>query len=67
MIYATFECAVNTLQLPKYPIIWVSRSERGIDNRSTARWLNQPGAPKAKLTDEDPAPITIAYDELIET
>ena len=35
--------------------------------RGAQYWLNQPGAPKAKLADEDPAPITIAYDELIET
>ncbi len=35
--------------------------------RAAQYWLNQPGAPKAKLADEDPAPVTIAYDELIET
>ena len=36
--------------------------ERGADY-----WLSQPGSPKARLVDEDPAPITIEYDELIET
>ena len=30
-------------------------------------WLNQPGSPKAKLANEDPEPITIEYDELLET
>ncbi|MEP3421474.1 MAG: ABC transporter substrate-binding protein [Erythrobacter sp.] len=34
--------------------------ERGADY-----WLNQPGSPKAKLTNEDPEPITIEYDELV--
>ncbi|MBS8225647.1 ABC transporter substrate-binding protein [Vannielia litorea] len=28
-------------------------------------WLSQPGAPKAKLDNEDPTPETISYDELI--
>ena len=35
--------------------------------RSAEYWLNQPGSPKPKLADEDPAPITIEYDKLIET
>ena len=28
-------------------------------------WLSQPGAPKAKLDNEDPDPVTVSYDELI--
>ena len=32
-----------------------------------AYWLSQPGAPKAKLENEDEEPITIAYDELIKS
>ncbi|MEM7702645.1 MAG: ABC transporter substrate-binding protein [Pseudomonadota bacterium] len=36
--------------------------ERGADY-----WLSQPGSPKPKLANEDPKPITIAYDQLIET
>ena len=36
--------------------------ERGADY-----WLAQPGSPKAKLANEDPEPVTVAYDELIET
>lgn len=30
-------------------------------------WLNQPGAPKAKLDNEKPAPVTIDYDELVKS
>jgi glycerol transport system substrate-binding protein len=30
-------------------------------------WLNQPGAPKAKLSNEKPKGITIAYDELLQS
>lgn len=30
-------------------------------------WLNQPGAPKAKLSNEKPAGQTIAYDKLLES
>ncbi|WP_417726355.1 ABC transporter substrate-binding protein [Roseovarius sp.] len=30
-------------------------------------WLSQPGAPKAKLENEDEEPVTIAYDELIKS
>ena len=37
------------------------------DERGDAYWLNQPGSPKAKLADEKPKPVTIAYDKLIET
>ncbi|MEM6584845.1 MAG: ABC transporter substrate-binding protein, partial [Pseudomonadota bacterium] len=35
--------------------------------RDAEYWLSQPGAPKAKLANEDPAPQTIAYDRLVET
>ncbi len=28
-------------------------------------WLDRPGAPKAKLANEDPAPETVAYEELV--
>ena len=28
-------------------------------------WLDEPGAPVAKLDNEDPTPVTISYDELI--
>ncbi|MEP3224362.1 MAG: ABC transporter substrate-binding protein [Parasphingorhabdus sp.] len=37
------------------------------EERGAAYWLNQPGSPKAKLANEKPQPITIAYDELIAT
>jgi glycerol transport system substrate-binding protein len=30
-------------------------------------WLNQPGAPKAKLSNEKPKGVTIAYDELLQS
>ena len=30
-------------------------------------WLSQPGAPKAKLANEKPAPITVDYDELVKS
>ncbi len=33
--------------------------------RGAAYWLKQPGAPKAKLANEKPEPVTIEYDELI--
>jgi glycerol transport system substrate-binding protein len=35
------------------------------EKRSRDYWLAQPGAPKAKLANEKPAPITIDYDELV--
>ena len=35
--------------------------------RDAQYWLSQPGAPKAKLANEDPAPVTIAYEKLLET
>ncbi|NNU81694.1 carbohydrate ABC transporter substrate-binding protein [Halovulum dunhuangense] len=33
--------------------------------QDAAFWLNEPGAPKPKLENEDEEPITIGYDELI--
>ncbi len=35
------------------------------DRQSREYWLNQPGAPKLKLANEKPDPITIDYDELV--
>lgn len=35
--------------------------------RGNAYWLQQPGSPKAKLANEDPEPLTIAYDKLVAT
>ena len=35
--------------------------------RDAEYWLSQPGAPKAKLSNEDPEPKTIEYDRLVET
>ena len=35
------------------------------EKRSREYWLSQPGAPKAKLADEKPVPVTIDYDELV--
>jgi glycerol transport system substrate-binding protein len=35
------------------------------EKRSRDYWLSQSGAPKAKLANEKPAPITIDYDELV--
>ncbi|MFT6267000.1 MAG: glycerol transport system substrate-binding protein [Oleiphilaceae bacterium] len=37
------------------------------DLKGAEYWLAQPGAPKAKLVNEKPKPITIAYDELIKS
>jgi len=37
------------------------------EEQSRDYWLSQPGSPKAKLANEDPAPITIEYDALLET
>ena len=34
---------------------------------SESYWLNQPGAPKAKLMNEKPQAITISYDELLKS
>jgi glycerol transport system substrate-binding protein len=30
-------------------------------------WFDQPGAPKPKLANEKPKPITVDYDELIKS
>ena len=30
-------------------------------------WLSQPGAPKAELANEDEEPMTVSYDELIQS
>ncbi|MEO1460332.1 MAG: carbohydrate ABC transporter substrate-binding protein, partial [Pseudomonadota bacterium] len=30
-------------------------------------WLSKPGAPKAKLENEDETPVTVDYDELIKS
>jgi glycerol transport system substrate-binding protein len=35
------------------------------EKRSRDYWLSQPGAPKPKLANEKPTPITIDYDELV--
>ena len=35
------------------------------EKRSRDYWLSQPGAPKAKLANEKPTPVTIDYDELV--
>jgi glycerol transport system substrate-binding protein len=35
--------------------------------RDPEYWFSQPGAPKPKLDDEKPTPITISYDELIQS
>ncbi|MFT6607176.1 MAG: glycerol transport system substrate-binding protein [Halocynthiibacter sp.] len=35
------------------------------EESSEAEWLAKPGAPKAKLADENPAPMTVDYDKLI--
>ena len=35
--------------------------------REASYWLNLPGAPKAKLENEKPTPITVDYDELLKT
>jgi glycerol transport system substrate-binding protein len=37
------------------------------EKRDPEYWLSQPGAPKAKLANEDPEPVTIGYDELIKS
>lgn len=37
------------------------------EERDPEYWLNQPGAPKAKLANEKPTPITVDYDELIKS
>ncbi|MEJ2044064.1 MAG: ABC transporter substrate-binding protein [Reinekea sp.] len=37
------------------------------DERDETYWLNQPGAPKAKLANEKPQGITVDYDELLKS
>ncbi len=37
------------------------------DEQDPDYWLSQPGSPKAKLANEDEAPKTVAYDELIKS
>ena len=37
------------------------------EEKGAEYWLAQPGAPKAKLENEDEEPQTIAYDELIKS
>ncbi|WP_118135596.1 ABC transporter substrate-binding protein [Oceanicella sp. SM1341] len=37
------------------------------DEESAEYWLEQPGAPKPKLENEKPEPITVSYDELIKS
>ncbi len=37
------------------------------EERGDAYWLDQPGSPKVRLPDEDPEPVTIEYDRLLET
>ena len=37
------------------------------EEQDPSYWLDQPGAPKAKLDNEEETPITVAYDELIKS
>ncbi len=37
------------------------------DEKGADYWFNQPGAPKAKIDNEKPRPITIGYDELLKS
>jgi len=37
------------------------------EERDPQYWLDQPGAPKPALENEDPQPMTIGYDELIQS
>ncbi|HPF45904.1 MAG: carbohydrate ABC transporter substrate-binding protein [Alphaproteobacteria bacterium] len=37
------------------------------DEKGADYWLSQPGAPKAKIANEKPKPVTIGYDELIKS
>ena len=37
------------------------------DEQGADYWLAQPGAPKEKITNEKPTPITIGYDELLKS
>lgn len=37
------------------------------DKRDASYWLEQPGAPKAKLANEKPQGVTISYNELLKS
>ena len=37
------------------------------DESDPEYWLSQPGSPKPMLENEDEAPVTVAYDELIKS
>ncbi|OUR77368.1 ABC transporter substrate-binding protein [Alphaproteobacteria bacterium 46_93_T64] len=37
------------------------------EKKDPGYWLSQPGAPKAKLANEKPKPITVNYDELVKS
>ncbi len=37
------------------------------EKRDASYWLELPGAPKAKLANEKPTPVTVDYDELLKT
>ncbi|MDF0600180.1 ABC transporter substrate-binding protein [Psychromarinibacter sp. C21-152] len=37
------------------------------EERDPEYWLNEPGAPKPELDNEDPEPVTVRYEELIES
>jgi glycerol transport system substrate-binding protein len=37
------------------------------EEKDPQEWLDAPGAPVAKLENEDPTPETISYDELIKS
>ena len=36
------------------------------EERDPSYWLNQPGSPKAKLTNEKPKGVTVSYDSLVQ-
>ncbi|RXJ81846.1 ABC transporter substrate-binding protein [Arcobacter sp. F2176] len=71
----TAQEALDSLCLAQEKIL--SRIERAgiqgdigpkLNEKKTAEyWLKQPGAPKPKLANEKPAPVTISYDELIKS
>ncbi|MEE4118413.1 MAG: ABC transporter substrate-binding protein [Paracoccaceae bacterium] len=37
------------------------------EERDPEYWLSQPGAPKPRLENEDPEPVTVSYDELVKS
>ena len=37
------------------------------EERDPDYWLSQPGAPKPMLENEDPEPVTVSYDELVQS